>query len=100
MESKLKEYKEKIDILLSMGHSADLYMKEIKKYKDLLIRVDTPKGGYFDVPFVVKFHSGDEFIFPDNYNREIFRNIIKSAIEVEIENIEKKLEEILNFNES
>jgi len=100
MEKKIQEYKTKIEILLSMGYSAEAYMKDLEKFRGMLKRIDEPSAGYFDVPFVVKFHNGDEFHFPKNYNREIFRNIMKSAIEVEIENIEKKLQEILAFDEN
>ena len=100
MDSKIDEYQKKTDILISMSYSAESLMKQLKKHKEMLYKVDKLSESPFDTPFTVKFYNGEEFQFPNNYNLSIFRNILKSAIEVDIENIEKQLEEIFNHNDN
>lgn len=92
----MKEFKEILDGLRQSTAKAEYLINRVQDHKDMLTQLKEDQG-WFGAPFIVKFPNDKEFMIPNNYNLSIFKNIIESAIEVEIDKMTKELEELLCF---
>lgn len=90
----MKKYVEKLDDIRQRTAKDEFLIKKVNDYQDMLRQID--EGDMFGQPFVVKFFNEKEFVFPSNYNASIFKNILQSAIELDVERITKELDEILS----
>lgn len=93
----MKEFREILDEIKESTYRAEFLISKVEDYKEMLkqMKVD---DGFFNTPFKVKFANDKEFLIPNNFNLSIFKNIIESAIEIEMEKMTKELEEILCFS--
>lgn len=93
----MEEFKEILDGLRQSTAKAEFLINKVQDHKDMLrqLKEDT---GWFGAPFIVRFPNDKEFMIPSNYNLSIFKNIIESSIELEIEKMTKELEDILCFS--
>jgi hypothetical protein len=92
----MKEFQEILDGLRQSTAKAEYLINKVQDHKDMLNQLKEDPG-WFGAPFIVKFANDKEFMIPSNYNLSIFKNIIESAIEVEIDKMTKELEELLCF---
>lgn len=92
----MKEFQEILDGLRQSTAKAEYLINRVQDHKDMLRQLKEDSG-WFGAPFIVKFPNDKEFMIPNNYNLSIFKNIIESAIELEIDKMTKELEEILCF---
>lgn len=90
----MKEYYNKIELIKQRTSYAEHLLNKMKSQQEMLKKLEEPDFGWFAAPFTVKFSDDSEFVFPNNYNYSIFHNILKSAIEVDIEKIQKELDEL------
>lgn len=90
----MKEFKEVLDGIRQNTAKAEYLIKKVEEYKDMSRQLKEDNG-WFGAPFIVKFPNDKEFMIPSNYNLSIFKNIIESAIEIEIDRMIKELEDIL-----
>lgn len=87
-------YHKKIAINRQRLDYAEHLLKKLNSQEEMLKKLEAPDFGWFAAPFTVKFSDETEFVFPNNYNYSIFHNILKSAIEVDIEKTKKELDEL------
>jgi hypothetical protein len=90
----MKEFQEILDGLRQSTAKAEFLINRIQDHKDMLNQMND-NSAWFGAPFSVKFSNDKEFMIPNNYNLSIFKNIIQSAIEIEIDRMTKELEELL-----
>jgi hypothetical protein len=91
----MKEFQDILDGLRQTTSKAEFLINSIQDHKDMLTQIKD--NLLFGAPFTVKFYNDKEFMFPNNYNLSIFKNICESALEIEIERMTKELEDILCF---
>lgn len=91
----MKEFQEILDGLRQTTSKAEFLINRVQDHKDMLKQIK--ENQLFGAPFTVKFYNDKEFMFPNNYNLSIFKNICESALEIEIERMTKELEDILCF---
>ena len=89
-----KEYIEILNGIRQNTAKAEFLINKVTDYQDMLKQMREDQG-WFGAPFIVKFANDKEFMIPSNYNLSIFKNIIESAIEIEMEKMTKELEDIL-----
>jgi len=89
-----KEYIEILNGIRQNTAKAEFLINKVTDYQDMLKQMREDQG-WFGAPFIVKFANDKEFMIPSNYNLSIFKNIIESAIEIEMEKMTKELDEIL-----
>ena len=90
----MKKYVEKLEYIRQRTAKAEFLIKKVDDYQEMLKQIN--EEDMFGQPFVVKFFNNKEFVFPRNYNASIFKNILQSAIEIDVERITKELDEILS----
>lgn len=90
----MKEYQEILDGLRQNTAKAEFLINKVNDYKDMLKQMEEDSG-WFGAPFIVKFANDKEFMIPNNFNLSIFKNIIQSSIEIEMEKMIKELNDIL-----
>ncbi len=93
----MKEFKEILDGIRQNTAKAEFLINRVQDHKDILKQLKEDNG-WFGAPFIVKFPNDKEFMIPSNYNLSIFKNIIESAIEIEVEKMTTELEDILCVN--
>ncbi len=93
----MKEFKEILDGIRQNTAKAEFLINRVQDHKDMLKQLKEDNG-WFGSPFIVKFPNDKEFMIPSNYNLSIFKNIIESAIEIEVERMTTELEDILCVN--
>ena len=93
----MKEFKEILDGIRQNTAKAEFLINRVQDHKDILKQLKEDNG-WFGAPFIVKFPNDKEFMIPNNYNLSIFKNIIESAIEIEVEKMTTELEDILCVN--
>lgn len=93
----MEEFKEILDGLRQSTAKAEFLINKVQDHKDMLRQLKEDHG-WFGAPFIVRFPNDKEFMIPSNYNLSIFKNIIESSIELEIEKMTKELEDILCFS--
>lgn len=93
----MKEFREILGEIKESTYRAEFLISKVEDYREMLkqMKVD---DGFFGAPFKVKFANDKEFLIPNNFNLSIFKNIIESAIEIEMEKMTKELEEILCYS--
>jgi hypothetical protein len=93
----MKEFQEILDGIRQNTAKAEFLINRVQDHKDMLKQLKEDNG-WFGAPFIVKFPNDKEFMIPSNYNLSIFKNIIESAIEIEVEKMTTELEDILCIN--
>ncbi len=93
----MKEFQEILDGIRQNTAKAEFLINRVQDHKDMLKQLKEDNG-WFGSPFIVKFPHDKEFMIPSNYNLSIFKNIIESAIEIEVERMTTELEDILCVN--
>lgn len=93
----MKEFQEILDGIRQNTAKAEFLINRVQDHKDMLKQLKEDNG-WFGSPFIVKFPNDKEFMIPSNYNLSIFKNIIESAIEIEVEKMTTELEDILCIN--
>ena len=91
----MESYKKKLEYLKRKTSMAESLIRRINDHQDMLKQIKQDDG-WFGSPFVVKFANDKEFRIPNNFNLTIFKNIIESSIEIEMEQLTKQLEELLS----
>ena len=76
-------------------NKAILLSNEIEELEEILAHLKNQKSqGGFGSPFIVQFTNKLTYRFPDNISFSMFDNILKSSIELELEDLKLKLEEL------